>query len=142
MWRSATTTREVKLPLSFRTLDTREVFSTTALLDSGATDSFIDKGMIDHYQLKVETLDQPIPVFNTDGGHNKLGDITGFVDLEMAIGDHKEIMRLHATSLGQERIFIGHDWLHKHNPDIDWETGGVTMSRCPKKTCGYKYCKK
>jgi len=31
-------------------------------LDSGATDSFIDKGMIDQYGLKVEILDKPIPV--------------------------------------------------------------------------------
>ena len=142
MRRSATTTREVKLPLSFRTLDTREVFSTTALLDSGATDSFIDKGMINRYGLKIETLNQPIPVYNADGGRNKLGDITGYVDLEMKIGDHKEVMRLHATSLGQERIFIGHDWLKKHNPDINWDTGEIFMSRCPKKTCGYEYHRK
>ena len=108
---SATMTREVKLCLSFWALDTRELFSTTALLDSGATDSFIDKGMIDRYGLEVIAFDQPIPVFNADGGRNKLGDITGYVDLEMSIRDHKEIMQLHATSLGQERIFIGHDWL-------------------------------
>lgn len=57
MRRSATMSREVKLPLSFRTLDTREVFSITGLLDSGATDSFIDKGVIDRYKLKVEELD-------------------------------------------------------------------------------------
>ena len=80
----------------------REVFSTAALLDCGTTDSFIDKGMIDRHKLKVENLDQPIPVYNADGGHNKLGDITGFVDLEMRLGDHKEVMRLYATSLGQE----------------------------------------
>ena len=111
MRHSATTMWEVKLPLSFRTLDTREVFSITALLNCGATDSFINKGMIDCFKLEVKALDQPIPVYNADGGHNKLGDITGYVDLEMTIGDHKEVMWLHATSLGQERIFIGHDWL-------------------------------
>jgi len=142
MRRSATTTREVKLPLSFRTLDMREVFSTTGLLDSGATDSFIDKGMIDRYGLKVKILDKPIPVYNADGGRNKLGNITGYVDLEMKIGDHKENMRLHATSLGQEQIFIGHNWLKKHNPDINWETGEVNMSRCPRRTCGYEYRRK
>jgi hypothetical protein len=57
MGRSATMSREVKLPLSFRTLDTREVFSITGLLDSGATDSFINKEVIDRHKLKVETLD-------------------------------------------------------------------------------------
>ena len=51
MRHSATTMWEVKLPLSFRTLDTREVFSITALLDCGATDSFINKGMIDRFKL-------------------------------------------------------------------------------------------
>ena len=49
---------------------------------------------------------------------------------------------MHTTSLGQERIFIGHDWLRKHNPEIDWETGKVTISRCPKKTCEYEYRQK
>jgi hypothetical protein len=72
MRHSATTTREVKLPLSFRTLDTREVFSTAGLLDSGATDSFIDKGMIDRYGLKVEMLDKPIPVYNADGSAEQI----------------------------------------------------------------------
>ena len=109
MQHSATTMQEVKLPLSFCTLNTMEVFSITALLDSGATDSFIDKKIIDHYKLEVKALHQPIPVYNADGGHNKLGDITGYVDLEITIADHKEIMRLHTTSLGQEIIFIGHD---------------------------------
>jgi hypothetical protein len=61
-----------------------------------------------------------------------LGDITGYVDLEMKLGDHKELMR----------IFIGHDWLKKHNPDINWESGEVTMSRCPRKACGYEYHQK
>ena len=22
-------------------------------------------------------------------------------------------------------------WLHKHNPEVDWETGKVEMTRCP-----------
>jgi hypothetical protein len=66
----------------------------------------------------------------------------GYVDFEMKIGDHKEVIQLHATSLGQQHIFIGHDWLRRHNPDINWETGEITMSRCPKKTCGYEYCQK
>jgi hypothetical protein len=82
MYHSAMMTREVKLTLFFWTLNMREVFSTKALLDCSATDSFIDKGMIDHHQLKVKHLNQPIPVYNADGGCNKLGDITSFGDLD------------------------------------------------------------
>jgi len=36
--------------------------SITGLLNSGTTASFIDKGVIDCYRLKVEALDRPIPV--------------------------------------------------------------------------------
>jgi hypothetical protein len=84
--------------------------------------------MIDHYGLKIKLLDHPIPIFNADGGQNKLGDIMGYVDLEMNLGDHKELMQLHATLLGQEWIFIGHNWLHKHNPNSNWETSEIVMS--------------
>lgn len=77
MQHSATMLWEVKLPLSFWTLNMRGVFSITGLLDSDTTDSFIDRGVIDHHKLKVEML-----VYNADGGCNRLGNITGYVDLE------------------------------------------------------------
>jgi hypothetical protein len=109
--RSAKIANELKLQLTFRNLGSREIFAISALLDSGAMDTFIDKGLIDKYQLEVQTLDVPIPVYNADGLRNRLGDITRYIDLEMTFGDHKEVMRLYATSLGQERIFIRHDWL-------------------------------
>ena len=28
-------------------------------------------------------------------------------------------------------MILGHDWLKKHNPEIDWTTGDVKLSRCP-----------
>jgi hypothetical protein len=91
MRRSAKMSKEVRLLLGFQTLDTRNKFSTTALLDCGATDSFIDYGMIKKYDLKVESM-EPVAVYNADGQCNKLGDINGYVDIEMTFGDHKEIM--------------------------------------------------
>src|ERR1700683_623308 len=130
--------KEVKLSLTFRTMDAMGIFTTKALLDCGATDSFIDKGAIEKYGLTVTKLSDPIPVYNADGGCNKLGDIDRYVELEMIFSDHKELMTLYATSLGKDSIFIGHDWLKKHNPDIDWTTGEVNMTRCPK-TCGYQH---
>jgi hypothetical protein len=50
---SAKMTKEAKMPLSFTSPDTGLTFSMSALLDSGATDSFIDKGMINKYGLMV-----------------------------------------------------------------------------------------
>ena len=30
---------------------------------------------------------------------------------------------------------MGHPWLRKHNPDINWVTGDVKMSRCSRRCC-------
>ena len=32
-------------------------------------------------------------------------------------------------------LFRSHSWLRKHNPEIDWVTGEVKMSRCPPHCC-------
>jgi len=29
-------------------------------------------------------------------------------------------------------LIIGYTWLHKHNPEVNWETGKVEMTRCPR----------
>jgi len=34
--------------------------------------------------------------------------------------------------LGKSNLIIGYTWLHKHNLEIDWETGKVEMMRCPR----------
>ncbi|KAI0069433.1 hypothetical protein K474DRAFT_1582461, partial [Panus rudis PR-1116 ss-1] len=33
-------------------------------------------------------------------------------------------------------MFIGHEWLKYHNPNIDWRTGSLSFDRCPDE-CGY-----
>src|ERR1700677_4328600 len=101
--------REVKMPLLFSSPTTGLIFSPRGLLDSGAMDSFIGKGMIDKYRLEVETLPEPIAVYNANSGCNKLRDITGYLTLEMVHRLYKELMCLYATSLEKESILIGHD---------------------------------
>ena len=39
------------------------------------------------------------------------------------------------SSLGRQRLILGHSWLRKHNPEIDWLSGEVRMSRCPPRCC-------
>jgi len=30
-------------------------------------------------------------------------------------------------------IFLGYDWLVKHNIEVNWNTGTIQFNRCPKK---------
>ncbi|KAL5476985.1 hypothetical protein ACEPAI_3171 [Sanghuangporus weigelae] len=34
-------------------------------------------------------------------------------------------------SLASSNIFLGHDWLQRHNPEIDWKIGKINFTRCP-----------
>ncbi|SJL00107.1 uncharacterized protein ARMOST_03419 [Armillaria ostoyae] len=72
----------------------------------------------------------PIPVYNADGSRNKAGEITTYAELRLKIGGHSERIDLAVTDLGSKEIFLGHDWLVRHNPSINWATGSVTFTRC------------
>ena len=111
-------------------------FLKQALIDCGATDCFIDEQLIEEKKLPVQLLELPIPVYQSDGEKTSAGDITGYVDLRMRIRQHMESIRFYVTKLGKREIFLGYSWLIKHNPEINWVTKQVNMTRCPTSECG------
>ena len=52
----------------------------------------------------------------------------------MAVRNHQEKVVFVVTDIGEEDVIIGLDWLHEHNPQVDWERGSLCLSRCPE-TC-------
>ena len=70
-------------------------------------------------------------VYNADGTPNSAGAITEMVRLHVKIRGHIEIVEFAVTDLGRTSVFIGHEWLKKHNPSIDWAKSEVKFNRCP-----------
>ena len=58
-----------------------------ALLDSGATENFLDPWMVTKFQLPMQKLWKPQSILNIDGTHNKAGSITRKCQLEVQFGD-------------------------------------------------------
>ena len=54
------------------------------------------------------------------------------VDLVVRYQDHTERATFYVTTLGGVELILGHPWLVKHNPEIDWKLGKVALTRCPK----------
>ena len=52
-----------------------------------------------------------------------------------------ERMRMDVCDLGKTEAILGMLWLQTHNPEINWETGEVKMTRCPP-LCGRVVLKK
>jgi hypothetical protein len=127
----ATTRNSTLIKLLVHTIHTTQPFSANALLDSGATACFIDLGFVNSRALQTRPLPRAIPVYNIDGTLNEAGSITQVIDLVCRFQDHSERMTFHVTQLGSQPIILGHNWLVEHNPEIDWKSGELKMSRCP-----------
>jgi len=60
------------------------------LLDTGATDNFIDQTTVDKLRLGTKRLPYARKVFNVDGTLNRSGTITKACDLLVVQGNKKE----------------------------------------------------
>jgi len=94
-----------------------------ALLDSGATENFIDHATATRLCLGMKALPHKQAVYNLDGTPNRRGTISHAVDLLVAKGNKKLRQRFYITDLGQDRFIFGYPWFREFNPDIDWPNG-------------------
>ena len=112
-------------------VDIHEGITVKALLDSGVTGMFMDKKMAAKHRFRLQKLERPIAVRNVDGMDNSGKAITHQVEVNMYYKGHVERMRMDVCDLGKTDVILGMLWLQAHNPEINWETGEVKMTRCP-----------
>jgi len=43
----------------------------------------------------------------------------------------KNVRKLYVTSLADQDIIFGTDWLRAHNPEVNWSRSQIVFSRCP-----------
>jgi hypothetical protein len=88
-----------------------EIPQVSALVDSGATSSFIDQTFIAQHNILVVKKSTP---------------------LELCIDKHTEKIVLNIISTPHHPVILGLPWLEAHNPIIDWRSRTLTFStqRC------------
>ena len=102
-----------------------------ALIDCGATGEFIDHEFVRAHELRTYQLPCPIRLYNADGSPNEIRKITEAIDLVVQYKGHKSQSNFYISGIGHKAIVLGHTWLSEHNPDINWHTGEVKLTRCP-----------
>ena len=127
--------REVTVKISLERIDMQEGITVEALLDSGATGLVISSECAKKQGFKLKKLDRPMYVRNMDGSLNKEGPIEYMVEVNIYYQGHRE--RTEIDVIGEQKwmVILGMPWLAHHNPEIDWRTGEVKMTRCPEE-CG------
>ena len=102
------------------------------MIDSGATEDFIDKRICDKHQIPTILAEKAREIYLADGNLREMGPITHIAEVLIEIGSHREIRKLQVANLQNHEIFLGMPWLKGHNPGIDWEEEKVTFDseRC------------
>ena len=104
---------------------------TPALLDSGATENFINTNYAQYLHLPIKKLITPRKVYNVDKTPNWKGDIVAYTDLEVHIREKKTNMRFFITNLETQRMILGYLWFAAMQLRIDWAKGWLDYDQLP-----------
>ena len=112
-------------------IDTQEGIIVEALLDSGATGLVMSSEFAKKQGFKLKKLKRPINVRNVDRSLNKEGPIENIVEVNIYYQEHRE--RTEIDVIGEQKwtVILWILWLACHNPEIDWRTGEIKITRCP-----------
>ena len=102
-----------------------------ALLNSGMTEIFMDRKMVAKHEFRLQKLKRPVMVRNVDGTNNSEGAITHKVEVNVYYKGHVKRMRMDVCDLKRIDIILGMLQLQAYNPEINWKTGEVKMTRYP-----------
>ena len=101
------------------------------LLDSGATGLVMSEEFARRHKFRRIKLERLVYVRNVNGTLNYVGLIVDTVEVEIFFKGHKERMSIDVIRGQKWSVILGMSWLRCHNPEIDWKTGEVKMTRFP-----------
>jgi len=90
------------------------------LVDSECTYIRINKELVKKEKIRTKQIDRSFKVFNGDETKNE--EVTRFKPLEVEINEHKKHIDTTVIDLNNTEIFLGYDWLVKHNIEVNWNT--------------------
>ena len=125
IWSS--TSRQLDLFLTIKT--DWGFINTHVLIDSECTESCIDSSFVKNNRIKTYPFKNLFPVFNTNSTSNNRGLLKDYVELELFVKEHSEIICLTVTTLVSSNIFLKYDWLTKYNLKIDWGQDTVSFTK-------------
>ena len=100
-----------------------------ALVNSRCTHTGIDEQLVKDNRIQTRPINFLFEVFNTDGIRN--GEVTKVVPLKVEINGYKKQLEAAVIDLNGTDMFLGYDWLVKHNLEVNWKNGTIKFTRCP-----------
>ena len=126
------------MKIGLERIDTQEGITVEALLDSGATGLVMSSEFAKKQGFKLKKLEMPMNIRNVNRSLNKEEPIEHMVEVNIYYQEHRERTEIDVIRGQKWTVILGMPWLACHNPEIDWRTGEVKMTRCPEE-CGKQW---
>ena len=109
-----------------------ETVTINAMIDSGATEDFIDQEVSNKHGIKKIRAKNSREIYLADRKPSAMGAVTHMTKVPMDISSHSELATFQVANLQNHEIILGMTWLRKHNPTIDWNDKKITFNdeRC------------
>jgi len=102
-----------------------------ALVDSGATENFMNLTYAKWLQLPIKQMEEPRKLLNVDGTENKSGELWYYTDLQVQTGTNYTNLHFYLTELGEQKAIMGYPWFAAAQPKIDWKRGWINHAQLP-----------
>jgi len=99
-----------------------------ALVDFRCTHMGIKKQLVKEKRIQMKPINFLFKVFDVDRTKNK--EVTRVASLEIEINEYKKQLEAAVTDLNGMDMFLGHDWLVKHNLEVNWKNRTIQFIRC------------
>ena len=97
----------------------------SALVDSGAEESFIDSALV--AQWRVPTIKIPVPLAIHSLSGSQFAQVTHRTEPVSLLlsGNHFEDIIFYVIDSPLNSLILGHRWLAKHNPHVNWDKNTI-----------------
>ena len=119
-------------------IDMQEGITVEALLDSRAIGLVMSSEFARKQGFKLKKLEKLMQVRNVDESFNKEGPIENTVEVNIYYKGHTERTEIDVIGGQKWSVILGMPWLEHYNPEIDWKTREVKMTRCLEE-CGRQW---
>jgi len=100
-------------------------YNTFAMIDSGATKSFVNKSFLESPEILQVPKEHPV-------GHSSHRWATNIFWLSapvtLSILGHEEVISLEITKLGNYPVILGLPWLSQHHPQVNWSDQSIVFA--------------
>ncbi len=123
MSRTSTSTNPSRPSTHAHLISSEASLELAVFVDSGADESLMDWGLAKQLQLTLEPLPVPQEATALDGHLLfRVTHRTPFLRLIMS-GNHSEMISFLIIDSPEVPLILGHPWLRRHNPHINWSSG-------------------